>query len=136
MVQISGFFDQGGLSLRRSDEGEALTIHEKIDCEAPAEQVLKDIRRQIHRHFWPRTKSASFWKACAAGTTSRVVPQERDRQAAIYYILVKGNLSRLASVAWQATTARAAATGEVEDLRCETRVPTECVSSGARTRVT
>ena len=37
---------------------------------APAEQVLKDIRRQTRRHYSAEERSALCWKGCAVRRTS------------------------------------------------------------------
>jgi len=43
-----------------------MTHHQK----APAEKVVKDIRRATRRRFGAEERSGSFWRACAARTVS------------------------------------------------------------------
>jgi transposase len=92
---------------------------------APAEQVVKDIRRQTRRHR-RKTRSASCLMGCAATTASPSCAARRHCPEPVLHLVeefVEAGKRRLAG-----DTARAATTGEVQDLRREARALKECVA--------
>jgi len=94
---------------------------------APAEQVLKDIRRQTRRQYSLKRRSASCWKGCAARRNISELCRREGIAASMYYGWSKEFLEagkrRLAG-----DTARAATSGEVKDLRREATALKEVVA--------
>jgi len=86
----------------------------KSPTKAPAERVVKDIRRQTRRHF------------SAEDSIAELCRKEGIAQS-LYYTwskeFMEAGKRRLAG-----DTARAATTGEVQDLRREARALKECVA--------
>ena len=86
---------------------------------APAEQVVKDIRRATRRQFSAKRRSVSCWKACAARRASPSCAGAKG-SSSMYYGWSKEFLDagkrRLAG-----DTARAATSDEVKELRREAR---------------
>ena len=81
----------------------------KSPVKAPAERVVKDIRRQTRRHF-------------SAEDKIRIVLDGLRGEDSI------AELCRKEDIAQSLYTARAATTGEVQDLRREARALKECVA--------
>ena len=100
----------------------------KSPVKAPAEQVVKDIRRQTRRHFSAEDKIRIVLDGLR-GDDSIAEPCRREGIAqSLYYVwskeFMEAGKRRLAG-----DTARAATTDEVRDLRREASALTECVAN-------
>ena len=94
---------------------------------APAEQVLKDIRRQTRRHYSAEEKIRIVLEGFRGEENISDLCRREDIAASMYYGWSKEFLEagkrRLAG-----DTARAATSGEVKDLRRETAALKEAVA--------
>ena len=100
----------------------------KSPVKAPAEQVVKDIRRQTRRHFSAEDKIRIMLDGLR-GDDSIAEPCRREGIAqSLYYVwskeFMEAGKRRLAG-----DTARAATTDEVRDLRREASALKECVAN-------
>jgi len=100
----------------------------KSPVKAPAEQVVKDIRRQTRRHFSAEDKIRIVLDGLR-GDDSIAEPCRREGIAqSLYYVwskeFMEAGKRRLAG-----DTARAATTDEVRDLRREASALKECVAN-------
>jgi len=100
----------------------------KSPVKAPAEQVVKDIRRQTRRHFSAEDKIRIVLDGLR-GDDSIAEPCRREGIAqSLYYVwskeFMEAGKRRLAG-----DTARAATTDEVRDLRREAGALKECVAN-------
>ena len=93
----------------------------KSPAKAPAERVVKDIRRQTRRHFSAEDKIRIVLDGLRGEDSKEGIAQS------LYYTwskeFMEAGKRRLAG-----DTARAATTGEVQDLRREARALKECVA--------
>ena len=93
----------------------------------PAEQVVKDIRRATRRHFSAEDKIRIVLDGLRGEDSIAELCRKEGIAQSLYYTWSKEFLEagkrRLAG-----DTARAATTGEVQDLRRETSALKECVA--------
>jgi transposase len=98
----------------------------KSPAKAPAEAVVKDIRRQTPRHFSAEKIRIVLDGLRGEDSIAEVCRKEGIAQS-LYYTwskeFMEAGKRRLAG-----DTARAATTGEVQDLRREARALKECVA--------
>ena len=94
---------------------------------APAEQVVKDIRRQTRRHFSAEDKIRIVLDGLRGEDSIAELCRKEGIAQSLYYTwskeFMEAGKRRLAG-----DTARAATTGEVQDLRREARALKECVA--------
>jgi transposase len=94
---------------------------------APAEQVVKDIRRQTRRHFSAEDKIRIVLDGLRGEDSIAELCRKEGIAQSLYYTwskeFIEAGKRRLAG-----DTARAATSGEVQDLRRETRSLKECVA--------
>ena len=94
---------------------------------APAEQVLKDIHRQTRRHLSAEDKIRILLDGLRGEDSIAELCRKEDIAQSLYYTwskeFMEAGKRRLAG-----NTARAATTGEVQDLRREARALKECVA--------
>jgi transposase len=94
---------------------------------APAEQVVKDIRRQTRRHFSAEDKIRIVLEGLRDEDSIAELRRKEGIAQSLYYTwskeFMEAGKRRLAG-----DTARAATTGEVQDLRREARSLKECVA--------
>jgi transposase len=99
----------------------------KSPTKAPAEQVVKDIRRQTRRHFWAQDKIRIVLERLRGDDSIAELCRKAGIAQSLYYTwskeFMEAGKRRLAG-----DTARAATTGEVQDLRREARALKECVA--------
>jgi transposase len=99
----------------------------KLPAKAPAEQVLKDIRRQTRRHFSAEDKIRIVLDGLRGDDSIADLCRKEGITQSLYYTwskeFMEAGKRRLAG-----DTARAATTGEVQDLRCEAGALKECVA--------
>jgi transposase len=99
----------------------------KSPVKAPAEAVVKDIRRQTRRHFSAEDKIRIVLEGLRGEDSIAELCRKEGIAQSLYYTWSKEFLEagkrRLAG-----DTARAATTDEVQDLRRETRALKECVA--------
>jgi transposase len=93
----------------------------------PAEQVVKDIRRQTRQHFSAEDKIRIVLEGLRGDDSIAELCRKEGIAQSLYYVWSKEFMEagerRLAG-----DTARAATTDEVKDLRREASAPKECVA--------
>ena len=98
-----------------------------LPAKAPAERVLKDIRRQTRRHFSAEDKIRIVLDGLRGEDSIAELCRKEGIAQSLYYTwskeFMEAGKRRLAG-----DTARAATTGEVQDLRREARNLKECVA--------
>ena len=96
-------------------------------AKAPAEQVVKDIRRQTRRHFSAEDKIRIVLDGLRGEDSIAELCRKEGIAQSLYYTwskeFMEAGKRRLAG-----DTARAATSGEVQDLRRESRALKECVA--------
>jgi len=99
----------------------------KSPVKAPAERVVKDIRRQTRRHFSAEDKIRIVLDGLRGEDSIAELCRKEGIAQSLYYTwskeFMEAGKRRLAG-----DTARAATTGEVQDLRREARALKECVA--------
>ena len=99
----------------------------KSPVKSPAEQVVKDIRRQTRRHFSAEDKIRVVLEGLRGEDSIAELCRKEGIAQSLYYTwskeFMEAGKRRLAG-----DTARAATTGEVQDLRREARTLKECVA--------
>jgi transposase len=99
----------------------------KSPTKAPAEQVVKDIRRQARRHFSAEDKIRIVLDGLRGEDSIAELCRKEGIAQSLYYTwskeFMEAGKRRLAG-----DTARAATSGEVQDLRREARALKECVA--------
>jgi len=99
----------------------------KSPTKAPAERVVKDIRRQTRRHFSAEDKIRIVLDGLRGEDSIAELCRKEGIAQSLYYTwskeFMEAGKRRLAG-----DTARAATTGEVQDLRPEARALKECVA--------
>lgn len=99
----------------------------KLPTKTSAEAVVKDIRRQTRRHFSAEDKIRIVLKGLRGDASIAELCRREGIAQSLYYTwskeFMEAGKRRLAG-----DTARAATTGEVEDLRREARALKECVA--------
>ena len=99
----------------------------KSPTKAPAERVVKDIRRQTRRHFSAEDKIRVVLDGLRGEDSIAELCRKEGIAQSLYYTwskeFMEAGKRRLAG-----DTARAATTGEVQDLRREARALKECVA--------
>ena len=99
----------------------------KKSVKAPAEQVVKDIRRATRRHFSAEDKIRIVLEGLRGDDSIAELCRKEGIAQSLYYTwskeFMEAGKRRLAG-----DTARAATTGEVQDLRREARALKECVA--------
>jgi transposase len=99
----------------------------KSSAKAPAEQVVKDIRRQTRRHFSAEDKIRIVLEGRRGEDSIAELCRKEGIAQSLYYTwskeFMEAGKRRLAG-----DTARAATTGEVQGLRRETRALKEAVA--------
>ena len=97
------------------------------NAKKPAEQVVKDIRRQTRRHFSAEDKIRIVLEGLRGEDSIAELCRKEGIAQSLYYTwskeFMEAGKRRLAGV-----TARAATTGEVQDLRRESRALKEVVA--------
>ena len=96
-------------------------------AKAPAERVVKDIRRQTRRHFSAEDKIRIVLDGLRGEDSIAELCRKEGIAQSLYYTwskeFMEAGKRRLAG-----DTARAATTGEVQDLRREARALKDCVA--------
>jgi transposase len=99
----------------------------KPAAKVPAEQVVKDIRRQTRRHFSAEDKIRIVLDGLRGEDSIAELCRKEGIAQGLYYTwskeFMEAGKRRLAG-----DTARAATSGEVQDLRREARALKECVA--------
>lgn len=99
----------------------------KLPVKARAEQVVKDIRRQTRRHFSAEDKIRIVLDGLRGDDSIAELCRKEGIAQSLYYTwskeFMEAGKRRLAG-----DTARAATTGEVQDLRREASALKECVA--------
>ena len=97
----------------------------KPPAKSPAEQVVKDIRRQTRRHFSAEDKIRIVLEGLRGDDSIAELCRKEGIAQSLYYTwskeFMEAGKRRLAG-----DTARATTTGEVQDLRREARALKEC----------
>ena len=100
----------------------------KSPSKAPAERVVKDIRRATRRHFSAEDKIRIVLEGLRGEDSIAELCRKEGIAQSLYYTwskeFMEAGKRRLAG-----DTARAATTGEVQDLRREARALKECVAA-------
>jgi transposase len=103
------------------------TSLKKSPGKPPAERMVKDIRRQTRRHFSAEDKIRIVLDGLRGEDSIAELCRKEGIAQSLYYTwskeFMEAGKRRLAG-----DTARAATTGEVQDLRRETRALKECVA--------
>ena len=98
-----------------------------LSAKKPAEQVVKDIRRATRRHFSAEDKIRIVPDGVRGEDSLAELCRKEGIAQSLYYTwskeFMEAGKRRLAG-----DTARAATTGEVQDLRRETSALKECVA--------
>ena len=98
-----------------------------LSAKKPAEQVVKDIRRATRRHFSAEDKIRILLDGLRGEDSIAELCRKEGIAQSLYYTwskeFMEAGKRRLAG-----DTARAATTGEVQDLRRETNALKECVA--------
>lgn len=94
---------------------------------APAEQVVKDIRRQTRRHFSAEDKIRIVLDGLRGEDSIAELCRKEGIAQSLYYTWSK-EFMEAGKRRLSGDTARAATTGEVQDLRREARNLKECVA--------
>ena len=101
--------------------------YSKSSAKTPAEQVVKDIRRQTRRHFSAEDKIRIVLEGLRGDDSIAELCRKEGIAQSLYYTwskeFMEAGKRRLAG-----DIARAATTGEVQDLRREARALKECVA--------
>ena len=101
--------------------------HEEGKGKAPAERIIKDIRRATRRHFSAEDKIRIVLDGLRGEDSIAELCRKEGIAQSLYYTwskeFMEAGKRRLAG-----DTARAANTGEVQDLRREARALKECVA--------
>lgn len=96
--------------------------YSKLSAKSPAEQVVKDIRRQTRRHFSAEDKIRIVLEGLRGDDSIAELCRKEGVAQSLYYTrskeFMEAGKRRLAG-----DTPRAATTGEVQDLRREARAP-------------
>ena len=99
----------------------------KSPVKAPAERVVKDIRRQTRRHFSAEDKIRIVLEGLRGDDSIAELCRKEGIAQSLYYVwskeFMEAGKRRLAG-----DTARAATSGEVQDLRREAHALKECVA--------
>jgi transposase len=99
----------------------------KLPVKAPAERVVKDIRRQTRRHFSAEDKIRIVLDGLRGDDSIAELCRREGIAQSLYYVwskeFMEAGKRRLAG-----DTARAATTDEVKDLRREASALKECVA--------
>ncbi len=99
----------------------------KLPVKAPAERVVKDIRRQTRRHFSAEDKIRIVLDGLRGEDSIAELCRREGIAQSLYYVwskeFMEAGKRRLAG-----DTARAATTDEVKDLRREASALKECVA--------
>lgn len=99
----------------------------KLSVKAPAERVVKDIRRQTRRHFSAEDKIRIVLDGLRGDDSIAELCRREGIAQSLYYVwskeFMEAGKRRLAG-----DTARAATTDEVRDLRREASALKECVA--------
>jgi transposase len=99
----------------------------KLPVKAPAEAVVKDIRRQTRRHFSAEDKIRIVLDGLRGEDSIAELCRKEGIAQSLYYTwskeFMEAGKRRLAG-----DTARAATSGEVQDLRREASALKECVA--------
>jgi transposase len=99
----------------------------KLPSKAPAEQVVKDIRRQTRRHFSAEDKIRIVLEGLRGEDSIAELCRKEGIAQSLYYTwskeFMEAGKRRLAG-----DTARSATTSEVQDLRREARALKECLA--------
>ena len=99
----------------------------KSPAKASAERVVKDIRRQTRRHFSAEDKIRIVLDGLRGEDSIAELCRKEGIAQSLYYTWSKEFME--AGKRWLAgDTARAATSGEVQDLRREARVLKDCVA--------
>jgi transposase len=98
-----------------------------LSAKKPADQVVKDIRRATRRHFSAEDKIRIVLDGLRGEDSIAELCRKEGIAQSLYYTwskeFMEAGKRRLAG-----DTARAATTGEVQDLRRETNALKECVA--------
>jgi transposase len=98
-----------------------------LSAKKPAEQVVKDIRRATRRHFSAQDKIRIVLDGLRGEDSIAELCRKEGIAQSLYYTwskeFMEAGKRRLAG-----DTARAATTGDVQDLRRETSALKECVA--------
>ena len=101
--------------------------HEKGQGKVPAERIIKDIRRATRRHFSAEDKIRIVLDGLRGEDSIAELCRKEGIPQSLYYTwskeFMEAGKRRLAG-----DTARAANTGEVQDLRREAHALKECVA--------
>jgi len=101
--------------------------YSKSSAKTPAEQVVKDIRRQTRRHFSAEDKIRIVLEGLRGEDSIAELCRKEGIAQSLYYTwskeFMEAGKRRLAG-----DTARAATNGEVQDLRRESRALKEAVA--------
>ncbi|MCI2213001.1 IS3 family transposase [Pseudosulfitobacter pseudonitzschiae] len=99
----------------------------KLPAKSPADRVVKDIRRQTRRHFSAEDKIRIVLEGLRGDDSIAELCRKEGIAQSLYYTwskeFMEAGKRRLAG-----DTARAATTGDVQDLRREARALKECVA--------
>ena len=98
----------------------------KSPAKAPAEAVVKDIRRQTRRHFSAEDKIRIVLDDLRGEDSIAELCRKEGIAQSLYYTWSKEFMEAGKRLAGD--TARAATTGKVQDLRREARALKECVA--------
>jgi transposase len=105
----------------------AKSLKAKSAAKAPAEQVVKDIRRKTRRHFSAEDKIRIVLEGLRGDDSIAELCRREGIAQSLYYIwskeFMEAGKRRLAG-----DTARAASSDEVKELRREARDLKECVA--------
>jgi transposase len=93
----------------------------------PAEQVVKDIRRQTRRHFSAEDKIRIVLDGLRGEDSIAELCRKEGIAQSLYYTWSK-EFMEAGKRRLEGDTTRAATTGEVQDLRREARALKECVA--------
>jgi transposase len=99
----------------------------KLPAKAPAERVVKDIRRQTRRHFSAEDKIRIVLDGLRGEDSIAELCRKEGIAQSLYYTWSK-EFMEAGKRRLSGDTARAATTGEVQDLRREARNLKECVA--------
>ena len=127
-IDLRLWFKEGwGFVVVTKDRDEGPTLLKKLLAKAPAERVVKDIRRATRRHFSAEDKIRIVLDGLRGEDSIAELCRKEGIAQSLYYTwskeFMEAGKRRLAG-----DTARAATTGEVQDLRREARALKECVA--------
>ncbi|GGZ16813.1 hypothetical protein GCM10011614_34340 [Novosphingobium colocasiae] len=104
-----------------------ISTNAKSSAKAPAEQVVKDIRRQTRRHF-SAEDTICIVQVCLRGEDSIAELCRKQGIARSLCYACSKEFMKAGKRRLSGDTGRAATTGEVQDLRREVRALKECVA--------